>query len=351
MSNVYFSKVKTKLKQLIKEEEIVLPNGFLNNFLIFLSNACNYEEEEKKIRPRVLLGSDLQRFTKSVPNSYKLKIAEGKKSGNDLNKILKSILPFCNNGWIVYIDTNGMKKNVIEYGILKSFTGPQGLTYTEVIFLDEEAARSGLIDVEVLNKYEIKFKCLSQKELLVDFRLYDNKVKDTFIDVIKMAEDTVKDISDKTKNEVAHKVMLKLLKIASQKIHGTICVVVKEDLIFPNEILSDGIWLERSINLVSIAEDAIEEQNGPFLGEKYYSVSGLFIEMMNMDGITVINTKGEVLGYNAFLRSSNENNHNVTGGARKRAAQALMSTENPNIIGVYFQSQDGSATYKRRGIE
>jgi hypothetical protein len=349
---LYFSTVKNKFKKLIKEENVNLPRGFLNNFLSFLSSACNYEEEETKIRPRILIGSNIKSFKKSVPNNYILKIAEGNKGGKDLNKILKSIMPFCNNGWIAYIDTMPKGSNGIEYGILRSFSGPKGLSFTEIIF---ESTGYGvpfnndadLIDIEVLSNFEIKFLGLKGNELNVDFRLINEEKNETYNELAEMARDITCNVENRKMLYDSNKVILKLLKTASQKIHGTICLVVKDEILFPNEILSDGIWFEEPVDIIQAAQESIDEVRDIYLSEKFYGLSGLFIEMLNMDGITVINTKGQLLGYNAFLKSSNTQKK-IVGGARKRAAQALMDSSDERIKGVYFQSQDGNSLYKRR---
>lgn len=353
MANIiYFSTVKNKFRNLIKDENVNLPRGFLNNLLTFLSTACNYEEEETKIRPRILLGSDIKSFKKFVPNNYVLKIAEGKRGGKDLSKILKSIVPFCNNGWIAYIDTMPTESDGIEYGILRSFSGPKGLSFTEIIFEDTGDdvpydKDSGLIDIEVLSNFEIKFLGLKGSELNIDFRLISEEKNEAYNELVEMASDITSDIVNQRMVNDSNKVILKLLKTASQKIHGTICLVVKEEIVFPNEILSDGIWFEELIDLVEAAQESIDEIRDIYLSEKFYGLSGLFIEMLNMDGITVINTKGQLLGYNAFLKSS-DTQKKIAGGARKRAAQALIDSRDERIRGVYFQSQDGSSLYNRR---
>jgi DisA bacterial checkpoint controller nucleotide-binding len=352
-SIVYFSSVKNKLKKLIKDEVVNLPKGFLNNLLTFLSTACNYEEEETKIRPRILLGSDIKSFRKLVPNNYILKIADGNRSGSNLGKILKSIMPFCNNGWIAYIDTNSTNPNVVEYGILRSFSGPKGLSFTEIVFDNPNGGYgfgAGLIDIEVLSNYEIMFNGLLGNRLMIDFRLISKEKNEAYKELFEMASDITIDVPDEIKRKDAKKVVVKLLKTASQKIHGTICLVVKDDTTFPNDILSDGIWFEKPIGIVDAAQESIDINKDIYLNEKFYGLSGLFIEMLNMDGITVINTKGQVLGYNAFLKTSNTEKKKIAGGARKRAAQTLMDMDDQRVIGVYFQSQDGNSLYKGGSI-
>mgnify|MGYP002657831126 CR=1 FL=1 len=68
--------------------------------------------------------------------------------------------------------------------------------------------------------------------------------------------------------------------------------------------------------------------------------------MLNFLGITVIDTSGRIRAYNVFITPNN--GIEVTyGGARKRAAQALLDNKNSDYVGVYFQSQDGNYFYER----
>jgi len=73
----------------------------------------------------------------------------------------------------------------------------------------------------------------------------------------------------------------------------------------------------------------------------------MLLEMMNHDGITVIDMSGKIRGYNLFISKKVTKPLSVEGGARKRAAYSILDTGDEKIMGVYFQSQDGNSFYKR----
>ena len=69
--------------------------------------------------------------------------------------------------------------------------------------------------------------------------------------------------------------------------------------------------------------------------------------MLNVDGITIVDNKGRIRAFNVFVNPNTHENEELSGGARKRAANYLKNTKNSNYIGVYFQSQDGMSNYER----
>lgn len=347
-NRILFSTVQDAIEKLFIAENMELSMRYVENILRFLSKACNYEEEERKISPNLLIGRNLNDLLlKGVSNKYVLMISKGEEDGSDFERIVKPLLPFCINGWLLYIDINN---SVVEYGILRSFSGPQGLAITEVLFIDgreEYDDNTALVSLEVISNFEVKIKGLRGSNLIIDFRLLPANVPDAEKNQAQMVQDLVAELEPSEK-EVVSKVFMKLLRLTTQRVHGTICLVVRSEYKFPNKILSSGSWFEEPIDLARMALDTLGETRDIFLSEMYYGLSGLFLEMLNVDGITIIDTKGRIRGYNIFI-SRSEVTTTVTGGARKRAAYALLDSKDPDIMGVYFQSQDGNVFYKGCG--
>ncbi len=69
------------------------------------------------------------------------------------------------------------------------------------------------------------------------------------------------------------------------------------------------------------------------------------MDMLDSDGITIIDNTGRIRAYNVFVESSNKN-FNITGGARKRAAYTVINSRRKRIVGIYFQSHEGELFYK-----
>ena len=345
MSRMYFSSVPNKVRDFFLKENIKLPRYFLNNLLTFMPRVCSYEEEESKIKPSLTISTNMDEAVKQAPGTFRLKISKGKKNGNDIEKKLKPLIPFCNNGWHVYIN---ISPKYMEYGLMRAFTGLKGLSVTETLFTSEESIKQSLgfklIELTALNNFEIKMRGLLGNELIIDSRFVDTSPnRDSFLE---MSEDISSGIEDDTTRETVNKVFYNLLKVLTQKVHGTICMIVKSGYKFPNAHLSDGIWLEEPIDLSQYSLNHIQNP-GDISAEMFYALSGVFIEMLNHDGITIVDNKGCVRGYNMFISKENLKADEISGGSRKRAAYTLSQLSDPNVIGVYFQSQDGNSFYNR----
>ncbi|OAT84197.1 hypothetical protein A6P54_02555 [Bacillus sp. MKU004] len=343
MEKIYFSGVKEKVKSILEVELISTQENFINNLLKFMSKITNYEEEESKINPHIIITKNLKTLTKQISNKYILPVKSGEITGGNLDNCMKSLLPFCNLGWCVFIDIN---EEYIEYGLIRSFSGPRGLTLTENLLLN--GTNHIMMEIQVTKNSEILLKGVQGSELVIDFKLYDHtEEQENSLLLTNMVEDVTNQIEDRQDKKTLQQVFMKLFKIVQNKIHGSILMVVDSNF-KPTEDIKDGIWLSKPINLSSAALDCTGKASDIYLSEKYYSLTGLLIEMMNFDGITVINSEGCILGYNVFLNKSLTDALNVSGGARKRTALSLLRLENDSILGVYFQSQDGNTFYERK---
>ena len=68
--------------------------------------------------------------------------------------------------------------------------------------------------------------------------------------------------------------------------------------------------------------------------------------MLNYDGITIVDNMGRIRAYNVFIKPEKFNKNATTGGARKRAAYAIINSGIRKIVGVYFHSQEGEIFYE-----
>lgn len=343
MKKIHYSSTNNKLKNLLKEEKITLPPKFFWRLLEFLAKMCTYEEEEIKIKPCLFLGYNLKLALRGVPNSCYFHITNGVRNGSDLEKKLKALVPFCNNGWTVFINING---DCIEYGIIRAFTGPRGLTLSEVIFEIDDTQlpeiEYGLIEASTISKYEISIRGLRKNSLIIDFRFFNDGYKSCNYEYL--ADDMTSGIDHPLQKQFLYDTFIKFMPMASRRVHGTILLIVK-DQYEKESNLKDGIWLEDSINIFSPALGAEDDARS---GQIFYGISGLFVDMMNVDGITVIDNKGRILGFHIFLNKEIKTDRMINGGARRRAALNMLNLFNPDHLGVYFLSQDGDSFYERK---
>ncbi|WP_333888026.1 hypothetical protein [Clostridium sp.] len=359
-SRVNYSSAAELVIEALDKENIKVSDEFNKKFLELLSKVCNYEEEEIKVRPNIMVAFKIHSILQQVPQIKTIEINKGNKDGSEMMKILKAIIPFCNSGWIVYIN---VEDEYIEYGILRSFGGIYSVALTEQLFeknndlggdnRDESEECSGLIYFSVIGCSEIIMHSLKDKTKIIDMRFIGVDEASNYDDGIKsLANDMTKALTGSMKRDIKQS-MLNLLRLTFQKVHGTICIIVKHDVnvkklnIFKKgeEYCFDGLVLQSTIDIASLASETIRDKSSES-SEKYYMISGLLLQMMNVDGACIIDDIGRILAYNVFVALDG---NGAQGGARKRAAQTILNKNDENIIGVYFQSQDGNSFYKRGG--
>ena len=352
MEKVAFSAQKDRILHFISNQNISLPNALARELLLFLSKACSYEEESNKIKPSIIIGSNLQsnEFT-SITQSTAVCFVNELIARTNLSNRLKSILPFCNNGWRVFID---IIEDSISYGIMRSFNGPSGLNIVDILANlesdEKESLNANYALIDIINSYEIHLKG-NDALYKIDFRLEEDDY-DSELARRMFCEDILSHYrSEDSKPKIAYE---KVVDLFSQKLHGSICFVVKHDYTLPDTILADGIFLENPIDIYTVLADDLNENMSASdiryiisSHEKYHALTGLFLEMLNIDGITIVDNRGRIRAYNVFIKPDADAASTVSGGARRRAAKYLEKQLNPNYIGVYFQSQDGTATYER----
>ncbi len=332
----------------LESQNVPLSESLYVELLRFLSKACMYEEEERKIRPSIVIGSNLlNKDFKKITQATIIPLVKEPLESSNLTKRLKSSLPFCNNGWRVFVNID---EQMLTYGIIRNFNGPSGLNVEDVLvnLTNEEltSLQTNFVLIDVISNFEIILRGYDGT-CTIDFRLVDNTDNE---DTRKLfLQDLLSAYSgDIAKETTAYS---KIIKLFSQKLHGSICLVVKHDYTLPDEILKDGIFLETPIDIYSVLAEVLQDANFAISAhEKYHAFTGVLLEMLNIDGITVVDNMGRIRAYNVFVKPEATGNETLSGGARKRAATYLRNQSNPNYIGVYFQSQDGMNSYERIGI-
>lgn len=351
IGRINFSASNDAIRTFFLNQNINLPASLYNELLVFLSKACTYEEEEHKVRPSIIIGNNLlDDQVIHLTQATVIPLVKEHSTESRLMKRLKSMLPFCNNGWRVFLN---LDDETLTYGIMRNFNGPTGLSIDDILTnmstSDKEILGINFALIDISSNFEILLKGIIDI-CTIDFRLVD---EDTISGAqTNFCEDLLSAYEcDISKVATAYR---KTVGLFSQKLHGSICVIIRHDHMLPDDILKDGIFLETPIDIYPIlAEDLNDKQTLQDISftisshEKYHAFTGLLIEMLNIDGITIVDNKGRIRAYNVFVSPDATGTESLAGGARKRAANFLLKQKNPNYLGVYFQSQDGMSSYER----
>lgn len=341
--NVFFESGKESIENFIQSE---FP-GFSTKLSAQLINFCavinSYEEEGKKLRPTILFTNKIDTLVKHIENSYKLPVFTDE-TENSFRTRIKSLIPFSEHDWNIYVQTN--VDGTIDLGLYRSFNSMKERNFESKLFLNKELQSKSnsiyAILVQSVSNTYISFNSLRGNKLNLDFSLeskktvnFDDEISE-FIDACFSKLRTTNNKLSKIKTYYRN-----IFQNVFKKIHGCICVVVDESYV-DTGFFEDGIWLKNPIEfskLLMQSNDASEA--------KLTAFSELFMDMLNYDGITIVDNKGRIRAYNVFVESNTGRGANILGGARKRAAFTIINSKVKKIIGVYFQSQEGEVFYNR----
>jgi hypothetical protein len=187
---------------------------------------------------------------------------------------------------------------------------------------------------------EIKANNGSSHYIFLNHRKEDSEPPLQYLD--NLVNQVTERIHD-TLKEPTNAFLKRLLFEALRKSHGCIIAVTNMDNA-PRFLAKDGVILEEPIDFSYLVEQFQRKNlNASILESKGSLLQG----MLNSDGIILFDNKGRLLGYNCFIKINDQ--HNVIGGARKRAFASLEAKINRGICSVFMQSQDGWTDFK--GIE
>lgn len=335
---------RENILRLFDKQEVNISNPLKTLLLELLSKICTYEEEEHKIQPLLIIGNHLDSYFIQCPRSFKQEIFTDDLEGTNFNRLIKSLIPLCNNNWYVYIDIN---ETEIKYGIFRQFKSPTSVDFEEIFFDNEEQIldSKGLICIRPYDKNSFIIKSIGQPHTIISFSF--TECPEQPINAInKFCNDIVCGVSEDV--DYVSTALKRILYYMPHKLHGTICLFVDNEYSYPNEYLA-GLELSPPLDLIACIKNTKNLKTYED-ADQFYAQTNLFYEFLNVDGITLINASGKIIGYNAFFRSEHTPT-NIVGGARKRTFEGLkqkMFTNNSNILGVYYQSQDGNCLYARR---
>ena len=338
--NLYFNEAKDTVLRFIAKEYPSMPEKLITQIITNFYKFCSYEEEGMKIKPKMLVLNNVDWLSKNIPNFYKVQLF----CDNDesmFSSRIKASFVFCQTDWYTYIE---VKDNKYTYGICKLMNSIKEKTLSQMLFESQELItldKINLIQLDTLSSYAISLRGIKGGDIIVNFSINDSNFLNRESVIKCFVKSTFSKLkTTKTKlNEI--KIMFEnILRRALNDIHGAICVVVDKDY-KDKGFFADGIWLETPI-----------EFSKSFLMSKSYSeakltnMAELFISMLNYDGITIVDNMGRIRAYNVFIKPEKFNKNATTGGARKRAAYAIINSGIRKIVGVYFHSQEGEIFYE-----
>ena len=341
---IFFDNARTNVLEFFSIEFPSMQLEEVEYFVGMFYKLVNYEEESQKIKPIILITSNINAVVKNVPTSKKIVFYEDEDALNFKARI-KALMCFCKCDWNIYINfANG----IVEYGIIKKLTSLKEKSLINEIkkpsVLELISRKTDLIILNVYgggvceligargSKCSICFNLNSHTEYNWDMQIED--FVEACVSKIKTTQKKLGDIKILLTN-----IFYRVLRDS----HGTICIVVDKEYKDSSGFLSDGTWLKEPIEFGKMFL-----RSSKFDENILRSYADVLTTMLDFDGITVMDNAGRIRAYNVFIEANNDKSKKIVGGARRRAAYSVLHNKSKKIVGVYFQSQDGDNFYKEK---
>lgn len=338
---IFFDNAKESVTNFFETEFENFPPLLMSHFLNKFNDIMNYSEEGMKIKPKIIFTDNIEAIVRAIPKSGILTLFEDN-DATMFNSRLKSILAIADNDWCLFID---IKENKISYGLVMSFRSIKDKNFLQALqdnnSLKERQVKMHCIIARPLNFYTMLLHSISGNDLTVNFSL-DKSKSNIFATEIKEFVDVTfsKLRTTQRKLQDMKNMYLNIFTNVMNDVNGAICVIVDKDYT-DNGLFEDGIWLKEPISFSKLFT-----QSKSYSEEKLQAFANLFINMLNFDGITIIDNQGRLRAYNVFVEPNSKKVGYIVGGARKRAAYFILSTKKKGIVGVYFQSHEGEVFFQ-----
>ena len=330
---MFYSDGANKIKEIFNYEKINISNALFNNLMVLLSKFCTYEEEGRKLRPSILIGNNVQFFLQPVPSKLVYLLSETYHEA-DFMRIIKSLLPLCNNGWCVFID---IKMEKLEIGFFKqtdtlTISNISDMIFGQSKYIDNEQS---LLYIAYRDKSSFRIRGICGTNEIISLGFTDINENLHLADFISKQHNEV----DKQNITVFWNAYEELIQ---QNVHGSICVFLDTSSNI-DKMFKCGIKLREPL-LLSDSLIKFKKSNDYLDFIKLRDIVDLSLDLMNNDGITVFDKKGNLIAYNVFVKSKGSTQS--AGGARRRAAEYILEKKPQGCCAVYFQSQDGDTFLK-----
>lgn len=281
-----------------------------------LPQISNYREEDKIFSFRIIFGVGEMPAIKGRPHFLRTLPLENL-TQHAVSKAIKNLTAFCSNGADILIL---QEKDSVSFGVVYFDIEQTGLA--EISFL-----RSGFLIMGSLSKTKVGV-----------FSIGENGKPDNLIlsfDFAPLDTLPIPNYSQKYNRDFA--LWAGIFRRVKKEVHGTICLIVSPEWSWEldHENFSRGDVL---LHPVSIAYG-----DGTDSTRKLDDGIRMLLSMMDFDGMTIIDTQGNVRAYHCFVKI--DQNDTTSGGSRHIAFNTLKKKNNDLYKAIYFQSQEGQVEF------
>jgi hypothetical protein len=160
-------------------------------------------------------------------------------------------------------------------------------------------------------------------------------------DIAKLSQAATSDLEDKSREGFLRYIQ-RMLGDILQHCHGTLIAVYRSSSESVPPDFSDGVWLAAPLDIAAVHAQAVAAKDAESLAT-LQSLESLLRGMIDSDGVVVLGTSGNILGYRVFLKPSDDEKKAAShkGGGRRRTYELMKSRLNSSLRAAFFRSQDG----------
>jgi hypothetical protein len=313
--------------------------------LAILDMIQNCKEEGTVLYPEVLLTTSIEKITHPLTPKRIIPLGQSNMTEDGFRLVVKRCALLAKDGWVIFIEIG---QDQMKYGLVSIEASEISLSlYQHVV--GGLVVDNGMVPVVYIRRCGIQAVQLKglHNECIISLSLQDFSANINN-NTDKLIEALVIDI-EQPAIVLAKAFFSRIFEEMTQQSHGTIIAVAKANEKTINQIkskLNDGVFLNPAIDIVEHL-NLSESLRTREASTAVRSFGSLIKAMISHDGITLFSTNGKVLGYNIFVRSTNEHkDQQIIGGARTRAYKELIKLN--KFYCCYFKSQDGKSEIWRK---
>lgn len=334
--------LKAKLKPVAEKLGHAVHNVDLISEIVLL--LANYQEEGTNLFPLIFICRTEEHLREGLAAREMIAIGEGSLDRDTYMRAFKQCAPLAEDRlWAVYFIAGPDK---IRYGIFRSDPSPLMPTVFERI-AEIRSSRNCILGLTRLGGNFVEISASGGLHHFVNLSGTDEdgyhpgNVIHNFVDLISRDASPL----------IAPYLRFFYYRAGMDIMHGShgcLVGIVDKGSKVP-EVLRDGIHLQSTL---AVADALTDIQNGRTDSDTYQrirSYSLLLRKLTWMDGITLLNTQGDILGYNCFIRSAHFHpRDSIIGGARRRAYEDMRALVPEGLAGALYRSQDGQVEFAGR---
>jgi hypothetical protein len=297
----------------------------------------NFMEEGKSLSPALYITTDISKLLQFLPGSSSIKIGEVPISETAPSIAIKHCAPLAIDGWCIYVCCS---ETTVNYGLFRDALNPLAIPLEKALLV------SGSGSVKILHIHQSAVGCVEVANHKGDKHvIFLSQKRETEPSPREFVEDLVKSICSGVQEkyrESTQTVIGRVLTSGLENSHGALVAVTNNKKL--PKFLMDGRFLESPINFSHLVSKALNGKESDRL--RLLSYSTILSGMFGCDGIIVFNRQATITGFNCFIKS-NSGTTVVSGGARKRAFEALKGRIDKGLFSAYIRSQDGWSEFKK----